>query len=77
VTPRPIIPANSGKRAGEIISRTERAGRVTLPCGWAASWECRIASFTAHVLELPIRYESGRRVPLPALKRGWLRSVHQ
>jgi hypothetical protein len=54
------------------FGRIERDGSLTLPPGWASSFEHRLTSFAAFLMELPIRYESGRRVPLRALTRGWL-----
>ena len=55
------------------LARIERDGSLTLPPGWSTSFEHQLSSFAAFVMELPITYESGRRVPLRTLQRGWLR----
>jgi hypothetical protein len=62
----------SGARTIPDIARIEREGFLILPRGWASSFEHRLASFAAFLTQAEIRYESGRRVPLATLERGWI-----
>jgi hypothetical protein len=62
----------SGAKTIPDIARIEREGFLILPRGWASSFEHRLASFAAFLTQAEIRYESGRRVPLATLERGWI-----